>query len=168
MQRPRRAAVLALTATAALAIAGCGGGDDTTDPTTAATGASGVAGAPLTEAEFVSRGNAICEDVNAQLATLEQPTNDMASIAEFAEQGLAITEPALAEFRALTPPADLQATFDEYLAQAEEQLEKTRELQAAAEAGDAQQVKALLAEIRALETEPLAVELGLDVCAPDA
>ena len=92
----------------------------------------------------------------------------MASIAEFAEQGLAITEPALAEFEALTPPEDLQATYDEYLSRAQEQLAKTRELQAAAEAGDAQQVKALLAEIRALEGDPLAEELGLDVCAQDA
>ncbi len=165
LELPRNRLV-AVAVVATIGIAGCGGGDDTTD-SAVTTGATGTGGAPLSQEEFVSQGNAICEDVNSQLATLEAPTNDMATIADFAEQGLAITEPALAEFEALTPPEELQSTFDEYLSQAREQLAKTQELQAAAEAGDAEQVQSLLTEIQALEGDPLAKELGLDVCAQD-
>jgi hypothetical protein len=163
-----RLVLLALAAVAALAIAGCGGDDDTTDATTAATGASGVAGAPLTQEEFVSQGNQICGDVNDQLNAMTAPSNDLGSIAQFASDGLAIIEPALAQFQAITPPADLQSKWDDFLSKADQQIELTKQMQAAAEAGDKQQVKDLLGQIQAMDDDgALAKELGLDVCAQE-
>ena len=154
-------------AIAALAIAGCGGDDETTDAT-GASGASGAAGAPLTEEEFVSQGNAICADVNSGIVALQAPTgDDLDGLATFASQGLEITEPALASFQALTPPGDLQATFDEYVTQAADQIEQTKELQAAAEAGDEQQVQSLLDELNSVDNDQSARALGLDECAQD-
>jgi hypothetical protein len=161
-----RLALLTLAAAAALAVAGCGGDDDTTD-TSGTSGATGASGAPLTQEEFVSQGNAICTDVNDQLNAMQAPTNDLDSIAQFAADGLAIIEPALAEFQGITPPADLQATYDEYLSNAEQQVELTKQLQAAAEAGDGQEVQSLLTEIQKLDNDELDKELGLTVCGED-
>ncbi len=48
-----------LAATGTLAVAGCGGDDETTSTDTS--GATGTAGVALTETEFVEQGNAICE-----------------------------------------------------------------------------------------------------------
>jgi hypothetical protein len=161
-----RLGLLALAAAAALAIAGCGGDDETTD-TSGTSGATGASGAPLTQEEFVSQGNAICGDVNDQLSAMQAPTNDLDSVAQFASDGLAIIEPALAEFQGMTPPADLQSTWDEYLSRADQQVELTKQLQTAAEAGDAQKVNSLLAQIQKLDNDDLDRELGLDVCAED-
>jgi hypothetical protein len=161
-----RLALLALAAATALAVAGCGGDDDTTD-TSGTSGATGASGAPLTQDEFVSQGNAVCSDVNDQLNAMQAPSNDLDSIAQFASDGLAIIEPALAEFQGMTPPADLQSTWDEYLSNAEDQVELTKQLQTAAEAGDAQEVNSLLPQIQKLDSDALDRELGLDVCAED-
>ena len=160
--------LLVLAAAATLAIAGCGGDDDTTD-TSGTSGATGVAGVPLSQDEFVSQGNAICDDVNTQLRDLQAPDgNDLQSIADYAEQGIAIVEPALEQFQALTPPEDLQSTWDEYLSSAEEQIELDRQLQAAAAAGDQKQVESLIQQLQELDNDSVAKELGLDTCAEDS
>src|SRR3954471_7126059 len=150
-----RLALLALAAAAALAVAGCGGDDDTTD-TSGTSGATGVSAAPLTQDEFVSQGNAICSDVNDQLNAMQAPTNDLDSIAQFASDGLAIIEPALEQFKAITPPPDLQDQWDEYLSKADQQIDLTKQLQTAAESGDAQQVNSLLGQVQQLNNDSLA------------
>jgi hypothetical protein len=164
-RRLDRAWIAAPAVTLALALAGCGGDDETTAETTAATGATGPV-TELTQEEFVSQANAICADVNTELAALSQP-QDLQALADYAAEGLAIVEPALEQFQAITPPADLQAQWAEYLAAAEEQVELTRQLQAAAEAGDQQEATALLNQLRELDNEDRARELGLDECADD-
>ncbi len=163
-----RLVLLAFAAAASLAIAGCGGDDDTTDTTAGASGASGVAGAPLTQEEFVSTGNQICGDANDQLNAMQAPSNDLDSLAQFASDGLDIIEPSLAQFKAITPPADLQSQWDDFLSKADQQVELTKQLQAAADAGDKAQVQDLLGQLQALDDNgKLAKELGLDVCAED-
>jgi hypothetical protein len=162
-----RRVVVVLAAAAALAIAGCGDDDDTTD-TSGASGATGVSGTALSEDEFVSRANAICADANSRIEGLQAPTDDPQSIADFAQEGLAIVEPALGEFRAIVPPADLQDRWDEFLQHAEQQIELEKQLQTAAEAGDVQEVKQLVAQLGENEDDSLATGLGLDECAKDA
>lgn len=49
-----------LAATGALAVAGCGGDDETSTTATTDAGASGVEGAALTETGFVDQANTIC------------------------------------------------------------------------------------------------------------
>ncbi|MDX6582463.1 MAG: hypothetical protein QOI10_1647 [Solirubrobacterales bacterium] len=165
--RNRATGLAAVCATAAIAIAGCGGGSDSTTASTGASGATGASGTPLSQEEFVSQANAICADLNTQLEGLKPPTNDPASIADFASQGLAIIEPVFEQLQALTPPADLQSQFDDYVAAAQQSIDKEKELQAAAEAGDAGQVKSLVAYLNAHSNDPAARALGLDECAKD-
>ena len=162
-----RLALLALAAAASLAVAGCGGDDDTTATTAGVSGATGASGTPLSQDEFASQANAICSDVNDQLRGLEAPTNDLDSIAAFTKEGLAIVEPALQQFQTITPPEDLQSTWDQYLSSAQQQIDLDKQLQAAAEAGDTEQVKSLIKQVQALNNDALAKKLGLDTCAEE-
>lgn len=161
-----------LAGCAAIAIAGCGGGDDSPSTTASSTvsGATGANGAatPLSQEDFVSQGNMICADVNTQLAALEPPTDDTQSIATYAAAGLAIVDPAMAEFQALTPPADLQAKYDAYLALVAKQIETQEALQAAAAAGDAESVKSRISDLQAQNSDQAATDLGLTECANDS
>lgn len=164
----RSAALLAVIASAALAIAGCGGGDDTTTASTGASGASGVGGTtPLSEEEFVSQANAICADVNSQIAALQAPTNDLPSLADFAQQGLEIIQPVLEQFQALVPPEDLQAQFDDYVSAVQHQTDLDQQLADAATAGDAQEVNSLVKQLQTADNDQAASDLGLDECAKD-
>jgi hypothetical protein len=165
----RPTAVLGVLATLAIALAGCGGGDDTTGSTGGASGATGAGGAaPLSQEEFVSQADAICDDVNNQLRDLTAPTaNDLQSIADYTQQGIAIVEPAFQQFEAITPPEDLQGKWDDYLSAAQRQLELDKQLQAAADAGDSKQTQQLIQQLQALDTDALAKDLGLGTCAED-
>jgi hypothetical protein len=158
-----RAGVAAVAAIGALA-AGCGDDDETTDAT-GASGASGFSGTALTEEEFVDQGNAICADVNSQIEALQAPSNDLQSVAAYADEGLAIVEPALDQFRALVPPEDIQDDWDAYLDSAEEQIDLTKQLQVAAEAGDTQEAQSILQDLNELDNNGQARELGLTECA---
>jgi hypothetical protein len=162
-----RSAALLLIATAALAIAGCGGDDETTS-STGASGATGVSGTPLSEEEFVSQADAICATVNSRIEGLQAPRNDLASIADFAQQGLEIVQPALQELQALVPPEDLQAQFDDYVSRVEDQVDLQDQLGAAAAAGDTEEVDSLIEQLQAGNNNEAARDLGLNECAKDA
>lgn len=107
---------LALPATvAAFAIAGCGGGDDSST-TTASTGASA---APLSSAEFVKQGNAICAagnktlDAAAQKIFTSQNPSD-AQLQQFADAAVPSIQGQIDAIRALPAPsadADAVTTF---------------------------------------------------------
>ncbi len=87
---------------AALAVAGCGGGDD--NSTTGTSGATGASGAALSEQEFVSQANAACKEANDKIAALKAPT-DLPSTADFASQAESIDNDVYAKLAALTPPS---------------------------------------------------------------
>jgi len=61
----RRIAAVAALAVSMLALAACGGGDDTSATTDT------TQGTPLTESDYVSQANAICATANDQLAALQ-------------------------------------------------------------------------------------------------
>lgn len=164
-----RSAALLVIATAALAIAGCGGDDDTTTASTGASGATGAGGSALTEEEFVSQADAICADVNGQIEGLQAPTasDDLATLSDFAQQGLDIVEPAVEQFQALVPPEDLQDQWEDYLSSVEDQVDLDRQLADAAAAGDTQEVNSLVDQLNAGNNNQAAADLGLDECAKD-
>jgi hypothetical protein len=63
--------------------------------------------APITKAEFVSRANAICTTMNAQVEALPDPGDDKKKQADTVDATSAITRTALDQLRALpVPPAD--------------------------------------------------------------
>jgi len=152
-------------AVATMAVAGCGGGDNSTTGASGATGASG--GAPLSQQDFVSQGNAICKDANDKIAALKPPTSDLSSVSAFAAQGLAIDNEIYARFAALTPPSDLQAKYSAFLSDAKTQIGQIGELKDAADAGDSQKVQDISDQISNNSLDAQAEELGLTECAKD-
>jgi hypothetical protein len=116
----------------ALALAGCGGGDD-----------DGAAGdRPLTSARFVAQAGAICRDVKrAQKPYTERleklPDRPrLERLAPILEATYAESRKGLSRLRALErPPAD-KPEIDSYLATAEELLDVHAQLARSARAGD--------------------------------
>ena len=117
-----------LAALGAIAVAGCGGDDETTESTTAVSGTSGVVGAALTEDEFVSQANAICKagdkEVNQagnELFGGQQPTE--AQIEQFAKDILVPSvQGQIDAIRALAPPEDIAGDVTTFLDDAEAAL----------------------------------------------
>ncbi len=95
--RSRPIAALAVVGAVA-AIAGCGGGDDSSGQ--------------LSADEFRSQADAICADANSRLDALDEPTgNDQ--VLGFLQSGLTLQKEQLEKLKALQPPDDLAGTFNE-------------------------------------------------------
>lgn len=122
--------LLIAIAVAALFVAGCGGGDSSgTGASTAGSGGdgtttntSGSSGKPLTKAEFISKSNAICQEVpknfSAKLTTLEKENGSKKP--PKAEENLKAAVPplytAIQELEALTPPKGEEEMAEEVIA----------------------------------------------------
>jgi hypothetical protein len=150
--RPRPLAALAVVG-AAVAIAGCGGGDDS--------------GGALSADEFRTQADAICADANTRLEALDEPTgNDQ--VLGFLQSGLAVQQEQLDKLKALEPPNDLAGTFNEAMDLLDQQ---TSEIQGATDrisGGEDPQtvvsdVSPKLDSISA-QSDAKAKELGLTVC----
>ena len=148
----RRAPLLLLAA--ALALAGCGGGD--------------TAGGTLTKAEFVAQANAICKDYDARITALGEPgsIDDLVGLAEKAKP---IAEDGVAKLRALKAPEKLQASYDKYLATGDVNIELLVQLGEAAKSGDVAAIEKIGTggEDNADKAHGIAAELGLTECAKD-
>ena len=122
-----------LVALGALAVAGCGGDDDTTSDTTGASGTSGVTGAALTQEEWVKQADALCaagdKEINQagqELFGGAQPSNDQ--IEQFATDVLIPNiQSQLDGIRALTPPEDIADDVTTLLDDANEALDEIRD-----------------------------------------
>ena len=142
----RRAVVLVLL----LVVAGCGGDDD----------------GPLSQEDFERQGNAICADLNRDLADLGQPQ----SPDEFVEQletGQDRLREALRELEKLEPPEEHQRDFATLLRQGDEAVATINELIAAGEAQDTEEFTeiAARAEKQDAASDDIARRIGLDECA---
>jgi hypothetical protein len=107
----------------ALVAAGCGGSDDTSTTSTAAA---------LSEAEFLTQGNAICAAGNKEI---DQAGNDTftggkptdAQIEQFAAVLVPSVQGQVDAIRALTPPADLAEPVDTFLSDTEDALAQIKD-----------------------------------------
>ncbi len=144
---------LALAVAAVALAAACGGEDDSVR---------------LSRAEFVEQADAICADADGQIAALGEPTS-LGELAEYGAEAIAINEEAFAALRALDAPEELQAQLDEAYGLLERQIELSRELVAAAEAGESDQVNAVGTEIGQVNdrADAIARDIGLRECGSD-
>jgi hypothetical protein len=147
----KRAAGLA--AVLALLGAACGGGDD---------------GDRLSEEEFRTQANAICEEYDAKIAEIGSPESPE-DIPEFVEQGIPVIEEGLAELRALNPPAELEEDYNAMLDETEKAIPAARDLSEAAAEGDAEAVQEAIEQGQRADeaSDRFATELGLDACASE-
>ena len=161
-----RSRVLSVVAVGCLAaMAGCGGGGSSTS--SGASGASGVSGAtPLSQDEFVSQADAVCKDVNDQVAALPKPSST-ADLASVTQQIIDLTDQNLPKLEAITPPENLQAKFDQYVAAIKAQESTASDLAAAAKAGDTAKLQQLAGKLKASSPDPIAKDLGLTECGKD-
>ena len=153
-----------LAALGAIAVAGCGGDDETTaDVTTGASGASGVTGAALTEDEFLEQGNAICAAGSKELDAQAQEVfgGQQPSPAELEQFVGDILVPSIQGqidgVRALVPPDDIADDVTAFLDEAESALGEIEDEPSLAAASNAESPFA--------EANRMAEDLGLTECA---
>lgn len=150
--------VIAATALAAVAFAGCGGDDE------------GDSNQALSYDEFSAQANTICEEEGAKIdATTEQLTGDPEQDAATWSELVAQLQAASDRFAELDPPEELQADFDRFNAAAQEQLGLAEDAQAAAETGDAQAYRAFIKQAEQSNADQEAAlagsKLGAAACA---
>jgi hypothetical protein len=149
--RSRPLAALAVIGVAA-AIAGCGGGDDSSG---------------LSADEFRTQADAICADADTRIEALDEPNaNDQ--VLGFLQSGLTIQREQIEKLKALEPPSDLSGTFGEATGLLDQQI---AEIQGAADriaGGEDPEtvIRELDPTIEDLgeQADAKAKELGLTVC----
>ncbi len=130
-------ALTALAATGAVALGGCGGGDDTTSTATTGAQTSTAAAPALTKEQFIAQADAICAASDKSLNT--------------AIQGLGNGQPS---------SADLQQFSQIAVPALQEEVDAIRALPAPS--GDEQQITAMLDAVQGgidkIQSDPAAIE----------
>jgi hypothetical protein len=147
-----KAALLTVAASAALAGAGCGGD-------------GGGSGEQLSAAEFREQADAICAEYDQKIQDLGEPES-LEDLTAFIGRAIPIIEEGFNKLDELQPPEELEADWDRAMEVNAENLQLTKDLQAAAEAGNEQRVQEILAQASQNEeqTDRLARDLGLERC----
>ncbi len=102
-----------------LALAACGGDDDSSDE-------------PVTKADYIEQGDAICQELYKQRDPLETEAaraaldGDTEGAAQTFENAAEITDNRVAELRELTPPEGDEAAVDEIWTRGEEVADTAR------------------------------------------
>jgi len=139
-----------------LALAGCGGGDDETTESTA----TAEAPAAPSKADLISRGDAICAEVNAAVGSVaaSESSDETARVAD-------LYIGMVDSLRNLGAPAE-EAGYPEFIAAADELAKVEGELKLAAEREDAAALEAASgAAVPALEEfEDQAAQYGFEEC----
>src|SRR3954451_9288260 len=133
----------AAVAAAALAVAGCGGGDDNKT---------------LSYSDFSQQANDICKKANTDNADLQSKfTGKAATDAPLYDQLIPAIQSARDDFAELKPPEELKADFDKFLSLTDQQIANAKKAQAQAKAGDQ---AGYIATIKA--TQPISQQSNLE------
>ena len=162
--RPRILTLLA-PALAAVALAGCGGGDDD------------AASDRLTQEQFQSRVNDLCtESGRATQAETREVLKDKKVLELKRDERNAVvvgrivdaSRPTLGKLRALEPPEDIDADYETFLSRLDRTYGMLDRVEAAYREGDFDEVSRLNREIQVLAkpTQAFAQDNGLSDCAP--
>jgi hypothetical protein len=138
-----------------IAVAGCGGSSSSSS-----TDAS---------ASFSTQAEAICTQVNSQVATLPAITST-ANLLTTGQQEVTLSKAALGKLTALTPPAAKKAGFDAYVSGITQETGILQQALAAIKAGDKAKTQQLATQSKALDSadQTKAKALGLTACTANA
>ena len=126
-----------------LLIRSCGGDEETGEPLAAgASGASGVAGAALSQEQFIAQGDQICRSINTSISEIDAADANAAAD----EQGTDIAS-ELDQLQSLGAPTDGQDQLDKFLQALQDQVDAYEKRSVAVERGDETAVADLDAEI---------------------
>jgi hypothetical protein len=164
--------VACFVALVAVAIAGCGGGGSETVTQTQ------TSAAPLTKAEFITQGDAICaryngiaDAANSKLAELgsidTQEQGD--KVAEILRNGVDELTPQLQAIQGLRPPPQDAQVIGSYFTTSSAQLGTLSDLADAYEQLDAEQIQSLSSRIEQdkAKAHGIAQGYGFKVCGQD-
>jgi hypothetical protein len=126
---------------------------------------AGCGGDSLTKGEVVAKGDAICSRVNKAIAKEPEPKST-ADLERLAKRTVQISGPAIDDMEALEPPSELEADFDRFVASLKRQRDLTREIGAAAGAGDTAKVQQIGADAEKAQAEyaRLTEKIGFKQC----
>ena len=131
--------LIAAAAVAALAIAGCGGGDKSNK-------SQGYS-------DFSAAANKVCNDANPDIkATTSKLTGKATEDSPVFDELVPKLEDAAAKFKALKPPKELKADFDQFNSVTEQQIALAKKAQQAAKSGDQAAYVQVLKEIKAAKS----------------
>jgi hypothetical protein len=145
--------LMAAAASAALAVAGCGGGDDNKT---------------LSYSDFGKKADEICTQVNAKTDPIGQKLNGKVdNDAQYYSQLIPAVEQGRSDFADLKPPDELKADFDKFLAATDQQIANAKKAEAAAKAGKQAEYIAIVKSTQPIQQESNAAasKLGAAVCA---
>ena len=128
-----------------LPLAGCGGG--------------------LSKQELVTKGDAICQRVNQQIAKEPQPKT-AADVQALAKKTVELSDPAIEDMKALEPPDELEKDFDAFVASLKKQRDLTEQIGDAAGANDVTKIQKLGADAGKAQQEyrTLSGKIGFKEC----
>jgi hypothetical protein len=146
-----------------LLIRSCGGDDSETPETLAggATGATGLAGAALSQEQYIAQGDEICRSINTSISQID--AGDANAAAE--EQGTDIAS-ELSQLQSLGAPTDGQDELDNFLEALQDQVSSYEKRSLAVERGDDAAVQELDARIADAEdaAAEAAGQFGFQAC----
>jgi hypothetical protein len=165
-----RRAALATAASALVVVAGCGGGGGKSTGGTSESGRSSTT-APtpaLTRAEFLARGDRLCQSYRAQVRAIPAPSASAtpAETVAYLRALATVATRLLTQFSALTPPPGDAAAVNQYLSSMKTQIQLTNQVADELSGGNAAAAKAHLQSLQraAPQVRALAHGYGFKVC----
>lgn len=144
----------------ALAIAGCGGGDD--EASTVAAPVETTEAATLSREELLAQGDAVCAEVNAAVGTVGSTS---AAAAGQAEQVAGLYGGMVERLQGLGAPSDDSAGYAEFIAAAEALAQAQDNVKLAAERGEGESEAEEEAALALTAFQSAASDFGLEQCA---
>jgi hypothetical protein len=138
-------------------------------PLAALAASCGGGGDRLSHEELRTKVNAICGEVNREIAALGNPQS-LEEVAVFASKATKLARDGVADLRALEPPEDAEESYDRFLVEGDKAVELSGRLERAARKEDAAELQRILREAQASDerSDRLAAGLGFDECAEDS
>lgn len=154
--------LLMVSSLAALALAGCGGGDD--GDSTAAAPVETTEAAALSKEELIAQGDGICAEVNAAVGTVGSTSSDAESQAS---QVAGLYGGMVERLEGLGAPSDDSAGYAEFIAAADALAQAEENVELAAEREDAEGLASAETEASSALTsfQSAATSFGLEECA---
>lgn len=124
-------------------------------------------GGRLTKAEYITRADAICREINEKGGEVSRPTGrDPEALAEYADKTIEFVEPRVERFKALKGPESDQASIDELNASFDRLISNLKGVAAAIRSGDREAGRKVTTELQMAidKNRRLAKQYGFKEC----